>query len=196
VLIAKHTIGVGTESRYAWTAFHHELQAALADGLGLVVVTGPAGQGKTTAIEQALAAPTSPADIAFLGDLRGDIDLAARAVHLARSQVVLAVLRITCAAGAFGRLVDMGVAPRAVAEVVRVAFTTRLIRTSSEPILLHERLVVTEAIRRHILAGADWLVIHRQGIADGMRSLRRTGLDHVTAGRLTPEIVAGETPDD
>ena len=47
------------------------------------------------------------------------------------------------------------------------------------PILVHEQLVVTQAIRGLILRGAEADVIHRQAIADGMRSLRQSGLDLV-----------------
>ena len=91
----------------------------------------------------------------------------------------------------------MGVPARNLAEVVSYVFTTRLLRrVASEPILLHERLVVTSAIRELVLAGSDEDALHRQAIADGMRSLRLDGLDHVRAGRLTLKAVAEATPDD
>lgn len=89
----------------------------------------------------------------------------------------------------------------AVAEVTLQAFSTRLIRPSNdnaqqEFLLLHERILVTDAIRALVLAGADEDAIHRRAIADGMRSLRRTALDQVDVGRLTSEAVATLTPDD
>lgn len=91
----------------------------------------------------------------------------------------------------------MGVPARDLADVVRVVFSTRLLRPSgAKPILLHERLVVTEAIRELVLAGADADVVHRQAVAEGMRSLRQLGLDHVAAGRLTAADVTYATPGD
>jgi type II secretory ATPase GspE/PulE/Tfp pilus assembly ATPase PilB-like protein len=168
----------------------------------LIVVSGPTGHGKTTVIEEVLSDPACPASVLFVGDLRGDLDAAQRAVLAARSQVVIAVLRIPRAAGAFRRLIDMQVRARDVAEVTRVAFSTRLIRpTNDSPrqgfLLLHERLVVSDAIRALVLAdAADEGAIHRRAIADGMRSLRRKALDLVHAGHLTPELATAMTPDD
>jgi len=124
---------------------HQELLVALAEASGLILVTGSTGQGKTTAIEEVLADPRCPPSIGFLGDVRDEAQDALRAVQLARSQVVVAVLRIPRAAGAFGRLID---------------------------------------------------AVHRQALADGMRSLRQVGRDHACAGRLTPMAVAERTPDD
>lgn len=150
---------------------HQHLLAALTEASGLILVTGATGTGKTTVIEEVLADPRCPPNTVFLGDVR-DVQLALRAVQLARSQVVVAVLRIPRSAGAFARLTDMGVSARDLAEVVRVVFTTRLVRSGvSEPVLLHERLVVTNGIREVILAGADAEAVHRQALADGMRSL-------------------------
>ena len=178
-------------------AIKQELLSALAEGPGLILVTGPTGHGKTTAIEQVLADSGCPPNVVFLGDIRGEVDDARRAVQLARSQPVIAVLRINRAAGAFGRLTDMGIPPRDLAEVVRVLFTTRLVRpASSEPVLLHERLVVTDGIRDLVLAGGDSDAVHRQAVADGMRSLRQHGLEHVRAGRLEAAAVNNVTPAD
>lgn len=174
-----------------------ELLVALAKGPGLILVTGPTGHGKTAAIEQVLADSRCPPDVVFLDDIRGDVEDARHAVQLARSQVVVAVLRISRAAGAFVRLTEMGIPSRDLVEIVRVVFTTRLIRPpASEPVLLHERLVVTDAIRELVLVGAGSDVVHRQAVADGMRTLRQDGLDHVRAGRLQAGAVNDVTPAD
>lgn len=183
------------------TSMRDELLSALQAPCGLIAVSGPTGHGKTTVIEEVLADPACPTNVLFVGDLRGDLDAARRALFAARSQVVVAVLRIPRAAGAFRRLIDMQVRARDVAEVTRVAFSTRLIRpTNDSPrqgfLLLHERLVVSDAIRALVLADADEGAIHRRAIADGMRSLRQNALDHVHAGQLTFELATAMTPED
>lgn len=183
------------------TSMRDDLLSALQAPCGLIVVSGPTGHGKTTVIEEVLSDPACPASVLFVGDLRGDLDAARRAVLAARSQVVIAVLRIPRAAGAFRRLIDMQVPARDVAEVTTLAFSTRLIRRSSdgpreECLLLHERIVVTDAIRALVMAGADDDAIHRRAIADGMRSLRANALEQVRAGRLTRNLAAAMTPDD
>ena len=89
---------------------HHELLSALEVPRGLILVAGPTGQGKTTAIEKVLADPACAPNVAFVGDIRGDVDDARRAVAMARTSVVLAVLRIQRAAATFARLIDMDVA--------------------------------------------------------------------------------------
>lgn len=136
-----------------------------------------------------------------MGDLRGDCDAARRAVLLARSSVVVAVLRIPRAAGAFMRLIDMGVPAAEVAQVSLGAFSTRLFRPANgdarqEFRLLHEQIVVTDPIRSLIIAGADDDAIHRRAISEGMCSLRQAGLEQVRAGNLAPDAVATMTPDD
>ena len=176
-----------------------DLLAALDTGHGLVLVTGPTGQGKTTAIAAALADQLCPANVVFSGDLR-DVESAFRAVSLARERTVLAVLRIHRAADAFGRLRDMGIPAADVADVAHSVFTTRLLRpdagVGATPILIHEQLVVTPAIRGLILSDADADTIHRRAIADGMRSLRQCGLDLVYMGNLQREAIFDATPED
>jgi hypothetical protein len=68
--------------------------------------------------------------VVFMGDLLGDLEPARRAVTVARSRVVVAVLRIQRAAMAFARSIDMGVPATEVAAVSRLAFSTRLFRPS------------------------------------------------------------------
>ena len=102
---------------------------------------------------------------------------------------------------AFARLIDMSVPASEIAAVSLLAFSTRLFRpsegdTRQEFRLLHERIVVTDAIRSLIVEGADQDAIHRRAIAEGMCSLRQAGLDQISAGHLTPEAVATMTPDD
>jgi type II secretory ATPase GspE/PulE/Tfp pilus assembly ATPase PilB-like protein len=182
-------------------AMHRDLLAGVQAPRGLILFASPTGQGKTTAIEQVFADPACPPEVVFMGDLGGDLNAAQRAVSLARSQVVVAVLRTHRAAGAFLRLIDMGAGSPAVAEVARMAFSTRLFRPSDDEagtdfLLLHERLVVTDAIRALIVAGADPHPIHRLAIAEGMRSLRQLGLEQVRAGRLSADVVAAMTPED
>jgi type II secretory ATPase GspE/PulE/Tfp pilus assembly ATPase PilB-like protein len=114
------------------TAFHHDLLAAIVEApRGLIVVTGPTGHGKTTAIEGVIADPMCPSNVAFVGGIRGDVELALRAVRLARTKLVLAVLRIPRAAGAFGRMSDIGVTSSDFVDVVRMIFTTRLFRMTT-----------------------------------------------------------------
>ncbi len=175
---------------------HHELLLALANGPGLVLVTGPTGHGKTTVIEAVLADPVCPPNVVFLGDIRGDVELAQRALQLARFSAVVAVLRSGHGAGAFRRLVDIGVSPIDVAAVVRAVFTTRLFRLRSEALLVHERLDVSASIRTLVLADAEPDAIQRQAMADGMQTLRHAGLEHVRAGRLTHDEVIRNTPED
>jgi type II secretory ATPase GspE/PulE/Tfp pilus assembly ATPase PilB-like protein len=92
----------------------------------------------------------------------------------------------------------MGAAAAAVADVVRVVFTTRLFRPprAAQFMLLHEELRVTDAIRALILADANADAIYRRAIADGMRSLRQVGLAEVHAGRLPRDYVVEMTPED
>lgn len=178
---------------------HHDLLAALGAARGLVLVTGPTGQGKTTAIEAVLADRCCPANVVFSGDVR-DAGAAVRVVSLARARMVLAVLRISRAADAFGRLSDMGIRAQDLADVAHVFFTTRLLRpgdgVGGAPILVHERLVVTPAIHGLILGGADADSIHRRAIADGMRSLRQWGLDLTHTGQLRRDAMLDATPED
>jgi type II secretory ATPase GspE/PulE/Tfp pilus assembly ATPase PilB-like protein len=181
-------------------AMHHDLLSALEVPRGLIVVAGPTSQGKTTVIEKVLADPACPSNVVFVGDLR-DREAAQRAVSAARSRVVVAVLRIPRAAAAFRRLIDFQVPATDVAEVAYMAFSTRLFRPSqggdrAEFLLLHERMVVTDAIRALIVAGAATDSIHRRAMVEGMRSLRQIGFDQVRTRRLTPEIIAEWTPED
>ena len=194
----RRCVGFGAVSG---VGLHRDLLSALRAPRGLILVASATGQGKTTAIELALADPACPPNVLFVGDLRGDCDAARRAVSSARSTVVVAVLRIPRAAGAFMRLIDMGVPAADVVEVSSCAFSTRLFRPSNDDRrrefrLLHERIVVTDAIRSLILTGADEETIHRRAIAEGMCSLRQAGLQQVRAGHLTSEAVDAMTPDD
>jgi type II secretory ATPase GspE/PulE/Tfp pilus assembly ATPase PilB-like protein len=182
-------------------ALHRDLLSGLKSPRGLILVASPTGQGKTTAIERVLLDSACPPNVVFMGDLRGDLDAARRAVSTARSSVVVAVLRIPRAASAFRRLIDMSVPATELSEVSQLAFSTRLFRpsegdTRQEFRLLHERIVVTDAIRSLIIAGAGEDAIHRCAIAEGMSSLRQVGLEQVRAGHLTPAAVATMTPDD
>ncbi|MBX3157110.1 MAG: hypothetical protein KF773_14135 [Deltaproteobacteria bacterium] len=177
-------------------SMHEDLLSALGEGCGLILVAGPTGHGKTTAIEAALADPRCPSNVIFFGDIHGEDQDAFRAVQLAGSQVAVAVLRIPRATGAFARLTDMGVPGRDLVDVVRTVFTTRLLRPAqSMPVLLHERLRVTNALRELVLVDPSEDTVHRQALADGMRSLRQAGLEHVRAGRLTQAAVVDATPD-
>jgi type II secretory ATPase GspE/PulE/Tfp pilus assembly ATPase PilB-like protein len=91
----------------------------------------------------------------------------------------------------------MGVPARDFVDVVRMVFTTRLLRPGqSTPVLLLERLRVTNALCELVLADPSEDAVHRHAIKDGMRSLRQAGLEHVRAGRLTHAAVLDATPDD
>jgi type II secretory ATPase GspE/PulE/Tfp pilus assembly ATPase PilB-like protein len=134
-----------------------------------------------------------------VGDVRSAAQ-AAEAVAMAARQQVLAVLRISRAAGAFGRLIDMGIPADRVATVCRCAFSLRLFRRTSgrddESILVCERLVVTPEVRELIQRGADETLIHRQVMVEGMRTLRETAEAQVRLGRLTLAEAHFFTPDD
>jgi hypothetical protein len=180
------------------TSMHEDLLATLRADSGIVLVIGPTGHGKTTVIDQVLADPRCPPGVVFIGDLRGEAADALRAVQLARSRIVVAVLRISRAAGGFRRLADLGVPAADLVDVVRAVYSTRLVRAAGpEPVLLYERLAMTSGIRALVLAGAaDDETVHRQAIADGMVSLRELGMRYVRAGRLTTAEVTYTTPDD
>jgi type II secretory ATPase GspE/PulE/Tfp pilus assembly ATPase PilB-like protein len=176
---------------------HEDLLSALAEGSGLILVTGPTGHGKTTAIEAVLGDPRCPPNVIFIGDIRGEVQDAFHAVQLARTRVVVAVLRIPRATGAFVRLTDMGVPAGDLVAVVRTVFTTRLLRPGqSTPVLLHEQLRVTSSLGELVLADPSEDAVHRLAMKDGMRTLRQAGLEHVREGRLTHAAVVDATPDD
>ncbi|CAN5782010.1 hypothetical protein BH11MYX2_BH11MYX2_13250 [soil metagenome] len=177
--------------------FEQDLFLALAEGRGLILVTGPTGQGKTTAIQRALADARCPRDVAFVGDIRGDVTDVHRAMQLARDRPVVAVMRSGEGAGVFARLMDMGVPARELADHVSTLFRLRLVRrTESERVLIHERLVVTDAISELIRASADPVVVQRQARADGMRTIREVGMAYVQAGVLAEIDVTYMTPGD
>lgn len=190
----------GTPARRRRPAnMHRDLLDAVAPARGLVIVAGPTGQGKTTAVERALTDASCPPGVFFAGDIRGDVALARRAVSLARGRTVVAVLRIPRAAGSFRRLLELGVPAAELVEVARVVFGTRLARPADvreDVVLLWEKLLVTHEIRTLVLRGADPDAIHQQAIAQGMQSLRQAGLELVSAGRLELEEVVRSTPDD
>jgi type II secretory ATPase GspE/PulE/Tfp pilus assembly ATPase PilB-like protein len=191
-------------------SFVDEIVEALSLPCGLVLVCAPTGQGKTTAIYQALLAVRDRGDRVFLntdeltesprqlwslekagvtflmgaelravraratimmGDLRSTA-AAAAAVELARGgHLVIAVLRISNATGAFPRLIDMGIPPATLASVVRVVFGTRIVR-------IHQTLRVSEAIRELVVSGAERDAIWHQAVAEGMRPLFQPSVDY------------------
>lgn len=104
-------------------ALHRDLLSGLRAPRGLILIASPTGQGKTTAIERVLLDSACPANVVFMGDLRGDLEAARRAVSIARERLVIAVLRIPRAAGAFMRLIDMSVPATEVAAVSLLAFS-------------------------------------------------------------------------
>ena len=79
--------------------------------------------------------------------------------------------------------------------VLRIPRATPL-DAERDPLLLWERLVVTDAIRALIVASADPDAIHRRAMIEGMRSLRQRGSDLVQAGRFTQETIDDLMPDD
>jgi general secretion pathway protein E len=58
---------------------------------------------------------------------------------------------------------------------------------------LYELLVMTDEIRHLITSGADANVIRKQGIKDGMKTLREDALEKLKAGLTTPEEVVRVT---
>jgi len=58
---------------------------------------------------------------------------------------------------------------------------------------MRERQVIRPTSPRDLLLRTtDEQAIHRQAIADGMRSLRQVGMDHVRTGRLTAAVVTDQ----
>jgi general secretion pathway protein E len=58
---------------------------------------------------------------------------------------------------------------------------------------LYELLVMTDEIRHLITSGADANVIRKQGIKDGMKTLREDALEKLKVGLTTPEEVVRVT---
>ena len=58
---------------------------------------------------------------------------------------------------------------------------------------LYEFLLMSDAIRHHVAAGADANVIRHEAISAGMRTLREDALDKLKAGLTTPEEVVRVT---
>jgi len=54
---------------------------------------------------------------------------------------------------------------------------------------IHELMTVTRALRRLIQTGARAEELQRQGLSDGMRTLRHDGIEKVLAGVTTMEEV-------
>jgi type II secretory ATPase GspE/PulE/Tfp pilus assembly ATPase PilB-like protein len=61
---------------------------------------------------------------------------------------------------------------------------------------MHELLLVTDAIRTLVLKNADSTTMKRQGIKDGMHTIRDSGAAKVLAGVTSPEEVARVTQED
>jgi type II secretory ATPase GspE/PulE/Tfp pilus assembly ATPase PilB-like protein len=88
----------------------------------------------------------------------------------------------------------MGADVAQLAAVSRISFGVPLL--PGTPIQLHEELIVSDSIRALIASAADSDQIHRQAVAEGMRTLRQAGLDEVAAGNLHLEAVLDFTPED
>jgi type II secretory ATPase GspE/PulE/Tfp pilus assembly ATPase PilB-like protein len=121
---------------------------------------------------------------------------AREAVVRAQEQPVIAVLHVPRAAGVFRRLEEMGIPAHELATVVRAAFSTRLVKAleAEGPVLLYERLLVTDSVRALVVKNADSERIHRTAMAEGMRSLRQMGLEMAKAGRVKAGAVEFTTP--
>jgi type II secretory ATPase GspE/PulE/Tfp pilus assembly ATPase PilB-like protein len=122
----------------------------------------------------------------MVGDIRSS-DKAFGAFDLAQSgRVVVATLRIPTAASAFGRLVDMGLDPRVVAEKTLASFGVRLLAGVNGKCAVFERLAVSAAVRRLIASAATSSEIVHQAVAEGMKTLRQRALDLVADGLVKP----------
>jgi len=145
-------------------------------------------------------------DIMLVGEIR-DGETATIATQAALTgHLVLSTLHTNDAAGALTRLRELGVAPYLVASTVEAVLAQRLVRTFCTGcrgtgcdlcrgmgyhgrIGIHELLVMSDALRAAVLAGADTATLRRMAVAEGMRTLRDEGDRVVSAGMSSHEEV-------
>jgi type II secretory ATPase GspE/PulE/Tfp pilus assembly ATPase PilB-like protein len=146
-------------------------------------------------------------DVILVGEIRDreTVEIALQAALT--GHLVLATLHTNDAASAMTRLLDMGVERYLIASAVMAVLAQRLVRRICRACAgagcgacrqtgfrgrtgIHELLAVDDAIRAHVMAGADAATIRRHAVAAGMATLRDDGLAKAHAGLTTEaEIV-------
>ncbi len=148
-------------------------------------------------------------DVIMIGEIR-DLETAQIAIQASLTgHLVLATLHTNDSAAALTRLVDMGIEPFLLASTLRGVLAQRLVRKlcpeCRQPAMagqgwqagqcphcshsghrgragIYELLVLDDALRRLIHAGADEDQLRTQARTSGMRSLHEDGLRHVASG--------------
>jgi type II secretory ATPase GspE/PulE/Tfp pilus assembly ATPase PilB-like protein/8-oxo-dGTP pyrophosphatase MutT (NUDIX family) len=147
-------------------------------------------------------------DVVLIGEIR-DRETAEIAIQASLTgHLVLSTLHTNDAPSAVTRLIDIGVASYKIATAVKGVLAQRLVRRScadcrgaDQPcdacggarfrgrLALVEVLIGTPEFERRVAAGEPTERIAEAARADGMRTLWRSGLAHVAAGRTTLDEV-------
>ena len=155
-------------------------------------------------------------DVVLIGEIR-DRETAEIAIQASLTgHLVLSTLHTNDAPSAVTRLIDIGVASYKIATAVKGVLAQRLVRRLCSACGGEEkpcdvcgggrfrgRLAIVEVLmgspefEQHVAAGEPTERIAAAARADGMRTLWRSGLAHVAAGRTTvDEVTRVATPDD
>ena len=155
-------------------------------------------------------------DVVLIGEIR-DRETAEIAIQASLTgHLVLSTLHTNDAPSAVTRLIDIGVASYKIATAVKGVLAQRLVRRlcsacrNDQPSCdlcggtrFHGRLAIVEVLmgsaefERRVASGESTERIAEAARADGMRTLWRSGLAHVSAGRTTiDEVTRVTTPDE
>lgn len=151
-------------------------------------------------------------DVIMIGEIR-DQETAQVAIQAALTgHLVLSTLHTNDACSAITRLQELGVADYLIKATLVGVMAQRLVRTLCRhcrgqprpgngvcPLCrntryhgrtgLFELMVMSDALRQQIDTGADLQRLRRQAAAEGLRTLRQCGDDHVAAGMTTEQEV-------
>ncbi len=145
-------------------------------------------------------------DVMMVGEIR-DPETAEVATQAALTgHLVLSTLHTNDAPGAITRLLDLGVAPYLVASTLQAVLAQRLVRRTCGScrakgcdacrntgyrgrVGVYELLVMNDALRKDLLAGADAATLRRTMMASGGHNLADDGARLVAAGVTTEEEV-------
>src|SRR3569833_1931795 len=182
-------------------------------GIVQVQVNDKAGLAFATALRSIMR---QDPDVVLIGEIR-DRETAEIAIQASLTgHLVLSTLHTNDAPSAVTRLIDIGVASYKIATAVKGVLAQRLVRRlcadclgKNEPcdacggtrfrgrLALVDVLIGTPEFERRVAAGESTERIADAAHGDGMRSLWRSGLAHVGAGRTTVEEVRrGATAED
>ena len=136
-------------------------------------------------------------DIILIGEIR-DKETAEIAIRAALTgHLVLATLHTNTAVGAVSRLLDMGIADYLITAAVRGTVSQRLVRRRTDKkqtleqytgrCAISEVLMVSAAVRKLILAGADNEAIENAARTDGMKTIIEDAQEKIHAGTTTEE---------